>query len=80
MQCRKVKTDLSNLVKHGSHLDTKKQKNGGLAEKGELHFSHFAPLAVQAQQNCFIILSPISVPELGLWIPQTTEIGVLKEL
>ena len=35
-------------------------------------------LAEQAQYSCFIILSPISVQNWELWIPQTTDIGVLK--
>ena len=44
--------------------------------KGKMTFQ--VSLAVQALWNCFIILSPIFVLNLELWIPQTTEIGVLK--
>ena len=39
-----------------------------------------ALLAERAQCSCFIILSPISVQNWELWIPQTTDIGVLKIL
>ena len=69
------KTDLSNSVQRHSHLDSKKWKNGCHAKKSKWHFSHLcATLAVQPQCRHPLI----SVQRLELWIPQTTEIGVVK--
>ena len=60
--CSKKKTNLSNLVKHSSHLESEAglqetlgQKNGCLAPMVKWHFSHsFALLAVQANCSCFL--------------------------
>ena len=55
------------------------KENGYLAQKAKWYFWHLcAHPAVQAQCSCFIILLPTSVQRLELWIPETTEISVLK--
>ena len=47
-----------------------------------LDFTHLSTsnfLAMQTKWDCFIIAMPTSLQKLGLWIPQTTERGVLKK-
>ena len=76
--CRKVKRRLfcqtwcQNGERH-SQMDFTYSRNSSLAEKAKWHLSYLcAPLAMQAQCSCFIILSPNSVQNLELWIPQSS--------